>query len=122
YITIQSYRFEDRLEFDKNVPAELLKIEVPKFILQPIIENSIRYGLQEMVGVCKIQLVAEKVNDTLELNLSDNGPGMDESYLRKIEKGNYEPKGTGLGLKNINERIKILFGESYGLTIKSEKG
>lgn len=122
YLTIQSYRFEDRLQFDKNVPAELRKIEVPKFILQPIVENSIRYGLQEMVGVCKIQLVAEKKNDTLELNLSDNGPGMDESYLRKIEKGNYEPKGTGLGLKNINERIKILFGESYGLTIKSEKG
>ncbi|MBB6513766.1 two-component system sensor histidine kinase YesM [Gracilibacillus halotolerans] len=122
YITIQSYRFEDRLQFSKNVPDELLSIHVPKFILQPIIENSIRYGLQEMVGICKISLTGEKEAGILELRLTDNGPGMDASYLQQIKQGNYEPKGTGLGLRNINDRIKILFGEEYGLTINSEKG
>lgn len=122
YLTIQRYRFEERLQFYKKVPEDLLNIQVPKFILQPIIENSIRYALQEMIGICEISLVGERKGNRLELHLSDNGPGMDEEYVKQIRKGNYEPKGTGLGLRNITERIKILFGEEYGLAITSEKG
>lgn len=56
------------------------------------------------------------------ISIKDNGPGMEENYINRIMTGDYQPKGTGIGLKNIEERLKILFGENYGLTIESEKG
>ncbi|WP_425431943.1 sensor histidine kinase [Gracilibacillus ureilyticus] len=120
YITIQKYRFEERLLFQKQIYEELLNVNVPKFILQPIVENAIRYGLQEMVGVCEILLDIKEEHGNICITVSDNGPGMTLKHLNNVIKGNYEPKGTGIGLRNINERIKILFGENYGIKIDSE--
>ncbi|MFC4404887.1 cache domain-containing sensor histidine kinase [Gracilibacillus xinjiangensis] len=122
YITIQKYRFEERLYFKKNIPNHLLQLKIPKFILQPIVENAIRYGLQEMVGVCEIILDINEYEGDIKIMISDNGPGMEREYLINLIKGEYIPKGTGIGLKNINERIKILFGSDYGLHIESETG
>ncbi len=119
YITIQQYRFEDRLIFQKDIAPELLERKVPKFIIQPIVENSIRYALQEMVDSCTILLVAKEKNNCLMLYIRDNGPGMDTDFLEKVDKGTTQPKGNGIGLKNINDRIKLLFGDQYGLDIKS---
>ncbi|SFM21233.1 two-component system, sensor histidine kinase YesM [Gracilibacillus orientalis] len=119
YITIQSFRFEERLDFRKNIPPKYDEVLIPKSIIQPIVENSIRYGLQEMIGVCTIKVEVEEINEDLLISVSDNGPGMEEDYLNKIMTGDYQPKGTGIGLKNIEERIKILFGESYGIYIES---
>ncbi|UOQ85267.1 cache domain-containing sensor histidine kinase [Gracilibacillus salinarum] len=122
YLTIQKYRFEDRLLFSKDIPDELLDVQIPKFIIQPIIENAIRYGLQEMVGVCSIHLSILHVDETLVIRLIDNGPGMSPSYVEQIKQGNYRSKGTGIGLRNINERVQLLFGEAYGLHIESTWG
>lgn len=122
YIIIQSYRFEERLDYRKDIPDKYLKAEIPKSIIQPLIENSIRYGLQEMVGVCTIMVIVIEDEDALMISVKDNGPGMDENYIDKINQGDYQPKGTGIGLRNIDERIKILFGENYGIYIESEKG
>ncbi|UOQ85263.1 cache domain-containing sensor histidine kinase [Gracilibacillus salinarum] len=120
-ITIQSYRFEERLHFEKNIPAHYLQLLIPKSIIQPLVENSIRYGLEEIMGVCKIKItVTEKDND-LYISVEDNGAGMDPDYLMKVKQGVHEPKGTGIGLNNINERVKILFGDEYGIKIESEK-
>src|SRR5699024_3853152 len=119
---IQSYRFEERLDYRKDIPDKYLKAEIPKSIIQPLIENSIRYGLQEMVGVCTIMVIVKEDEDALMISVKDNGPGMDENYIDKIIQGDYQPKGTGIGLRNIDERIKILFGENYGIYIESEKG
>ncbi|KAB8131747.1 sensor histidine kinase [Gracilibacillus oryzae] len=121
YITIQKYRFEDRLYFTKHIPEHLLRMDVPKFILQPLVENSIRYGLQEMMGRCEIILEIKETVQNIEIIISDNGPGMTVSHLHNVRKGEYEPKGNGIGLKNISERIKILFGNDYGLRMESEQ-
>ncbi|QGH34166.1 HAMP domain-containing protein [Gracilibacillus salitolerans] len=122
YITIQSYRFDERLQFTKDIPKQFLQVQVPKFIIQPLVENAIRYGLQEMIGVCKIHLSIQESEDALFIFIEDNGPGMQKSYLEQIESGDYQPKSTGIGLRNINERVKILFGEEFGLVIDSEIG
>ncbi|SHM94260.1 cache domain-containing sensor histidine kinase [Gracilibacillus kekensis] len=122
YITIQSYRFEERLEFSKDIPDSYLSEQVPKFIIQPLVENAIRYGLQEMIGVCKIQLSVMEEKGFFIIHVEDNGPGMQKAFLEQIETGEYQPKGTGIGLRNINERIKLLFGEEYGLKVDSVIG
>lgn len=122
YITIQCHRFDERLQVSKDIPKSFLSVLVPKFIIQPLVENSIRYGLQEMIGVCKIHLSIKDIEGTIVICVEDNGPGMQKSYLQQIEKGNYKPKGMGIGLRNINERVKMLFGEEFGLTIESEIG
>lgn len=121
YITIQSYRFEERLDFRMDIPEEIMDCKIPKFVLQPLIENSIQYGLQQIVGICKIQIKGRIVGDKIILSVRDNGPGMDGQFLRQLETETYEAKGTGLGLKNVRERIELLFGEPYGMEIMSER-
>ncbi len=122
YIIIQSHRFEERLVFNLDISDSFMGCKVPKFVLQPLIENSIQYGLQQMIGVCEITVHGELVEDNVVLTVEDNGPGMDEQYLEQLRLDTYESKGTGLGLKNIRERIKLLFGEPYGINVDSEIG
>jgi len=125
YITIQSYRFEERLDFKMDVPDVMMHTKIPKFALQPLIENSIQYGLQNMVDKCEIRLQGRIVEDHVELTVTDNGPGMKKTVLEDIERETYEAhesKGTGLGIRNIRDRIQLLFGDQYGLTIVSEEG
>src|SRR5699024_276035 len=127
YITIQSYRFEERLDFKMDVPESIRHTEIPKFVLQPLIENSIQYGLQKMVDKCEIQLQGRIVGDHVELTVTDNGPGMERAVLEDIGSETYETnetnesQGTGLGIRNIRDRIQLLFGDEYGLTIDSEE-
>ena len=122
YIIIQSHRFEERLIFNLDIPDHILGCKVPKFVLQPLIENSIQYGLQQMIGVCEITVSGELNGDNVILTVVDNGPGMNQQYVEELHSDTYESKGTGLGLKNIRERIKLLFGEPYGIKIDSELG
>ncbi|WP_077625264.1 cache domain-containing sensor histidine kinase [Sediminibacillus massiliensis] len=121
YITIQSYRFEERLAFRETVPDSLLLCRVPRFSLQPLVENAIRYGLQQMVGTCTITIEAKTVGQYVVISVEDNGPGMEGELVEKIASGHYESQGTGIGLKNIDERLKILFGPPYGVEVQSEK-
>lgn len=118
YITIQKIRYEDRLEFKVNVDEEIKECCVLKLILQPIVENSIKYGVEYLTGVCEIEITASKDGETLLLEVMDNGTGVSEEFMDKFKKGEVESKGTGIGLKNIEERIKLFFGEEYGLEIK----
>ncbi|GAB2544532.1 cache domain-containing sensor histidine kinase [Gracilibacillus alcaliphilus] len=119
YITIQRYRFEERLQFSKDIEEKYLTVMVPKFIIQPLIENSIKYGLQEIIGPCAVTLSVREEEQQIIITIADNGPGMNPDYIREIEQGEYTAKGTGIGIRNINERIRMLFGEEYGLKIES---
>lgn len=120
YICIQKIRYEDRLAFHMNIEEAVQACVMPKLTLQPIVENSIHYGLEKLLGVCTISVEAYKKQDMLYIDIIDNGPGMDEAFLDKLRKGQIEPQGSGIGLKNINERIKIVFGPSYGLSVDSK--
>lgn len=121
YMTIQKYRFEDRLSFEKDVDPQLVNHPIVKMSLQPIIENAIKYGVEKQSRGCLITLRIHRANDMIEIVVSDDGPGMSETLLQKVRSGEVATKGTGIGLKNIDERIKLTFGESYGLTIDSKE-
>lgn len=120
YITIQTFRFEERLDFKLNVPEELLSCGLPKLALQPLIENAIHYGLEEMIDSCTISIQAYTEEGYLYIVVRDNGPGMEQAYADKLLSGEVQTKGTGLGLRNIEERIKLLYGEEYGLHVSSQ--
>ncbi|MOA17760.1 Sensor histidine kinase YehU [compost metagenome] len=121
-MTIQKYRFEERLDFHVDVPEKLLQCGLPKLSLQPLVENAINYGLEQMIDVCTIKVHAYTENAFLYVTVEDSGPGMEKLFVKQLLSGQVQTKGSGLGLKNIEERIKLLYGEEYGIAVESEPG
>lgn len=120
YITIQKYRYGERLQFklEKEPGAEYLSI--PKLTIQPIVENAIQHGLEEMMETCTISVQISTGEDDVRIIVRDNGPGIDKATIQKIHEGKVKPKGSGIGLYNINERIHLMFGEDGGVKIDRE--
>ncbi|CAM3661682.1 sensor histidine kinase [Marinicrinis lubricantis] len=122
YITIQQMRFGERLAYSSSDLSEFLSFQTPKLTIQPIIENAIHHGLEMISGVCKIRLDIQAKDHFLLITVTDNGPGIDDATLGAIHQGVVKSKGTGIGLKSIHERIRLLFGDAYGLHIESVLG
>ncbi len=120
YVTIQKFRFEDRLNFEIEINEQEKDCIVPKLVVQPLVENSINYALETMIECCRIKVMVEKVENDLHIIVEDNGIGMNEDHLENVIKGKYKSKGNGIGLKNIESRIKFVFGQEYGLTVESK--
>ncbi len=132
YFFIQQYRFGKHLhlniQIDKDDEEQVLKYKIPKLTLQPIIENSIIHGLEEKIGECNLLIKIITTKDRLLITVSDDGIGIDEATLKNIQNRlimrsfnyikNNEENG-GIALQNVNNRIKLLFGEEYGLSIES---
>jgi len=120
YIIIQKYRFEERLDFSMHVDLDVFDNYIPKLTLQPLVENAIHYALETMIEPCKIRIYSILNKDNFQLIVEDNGPGMEPEILAKVKKGEMKTRGQGIGLSNINERIKISFGADYGVNIESK--
>lgn len=118
YLKIQKFRYKSQFSYTLDVDPECLKYLCNKITLQPIIENSIVHGL-DMVDEGEIRIGIHQDGDDVVLTVEDNGVGMTEEQCREIlhrEAGDR----TGIGIKNVNDRIRIYFGKKYGLTITSE--
>lgn len=122
YIHIQKIRYEGRVLFQIRIPEDHLQYIVPCMILQPIVENSIKYGVEDMLDVCTISVSSMDIGSDIQIVVQDNGPGMGAELLEKLRNFEVTPRGNGIGLLNINERLQILFGEKYGLSIESQSG
>lgn len=121
YLIIQQIRYEDKFDFVIEAEAEVLKYKSLKIILQPLIENSIYHGIKRMVDKGMIKIIAGVVNDKICLEVSDNGLGMSPEKVSNILQKNSKGKGhSGIGVKNVHERIQLYFGSEYGLSIESE--
>ena len=120
YITIQKIRYGERLDFSMEADEEILDCSILKLTLQPIVENSITHGLENLTGPCKISVTAKRIQDLIRIEVTDNGPGISEDILTKLRNMEIESKGFGIGLSNIDKRTKLIFGEKYGLVFESE--
>ena len=123
YLTIQKMRYKDKLEFQIEVDSSILYIPLIKLVLQPIIENAIYHGLKykESKGLLIVKGFMKDGNAVLQV--IDNGVGMDEETLAHIydkHKVNYH--SNGVGVYNVQKRLKLYYGENYGITYESEKG
>lgn len=123
YITIQKYRFEDRLEYSIQCDETLYNAKIPKMCIQPLVENSINYGLEESTELCTIKITIEhlKEPDILTVLVKNEGSFFEDSLLEKLRSQEIKPHGFGIGLINIDERIKLMFGKEYGLTLYNEQ-
>jgi two-component system sensor histidine kinase YesM len=124
YRIIQSARFENKLTWSILVPDELRSLYVPKMMIQPIIENSILHGMDNMKPLLTITVEAFIEDETLVIRVTDDGKGMSEEQVRTVLTDNIskDQKHTGFGLPGVNRRVKIRFGEEYGLRISSKLG
>ena len=119
YLRIEQFRYKNQFTYTFDVDPECLSYLCNKITLQPIIENAIYHGLNRMVDEGQIRITIRQEGDDLLLSVEDNGIGMTPEKCREIL--HKEPGDrTGIGIKNVNDRIKIYFGEKYGLTITSE--
>ena len=121
YMIIQKFRYEERLQYNIIAPDNLLPYEVLKLTLQPLVENAIRYGLEENTETCRVQIIAKAHEQHLYLYVKNNGSFFDDELLLKLKSHQVEPHGFGIGLLNIHERMQITYGDDYGLTLYNEE-
>lgn len=120
YVTIQKFRFEERLDFLLLIDEEVNQCALPKLVIQPLVENAIHYALEMMIEPCKISVTAHKKGDNVHILVEDNGMGIEEQKLELLKSGKLKTRGNGIGLVNIEARIKFVFGDEYGLSITSK--
>lgn len=128
YVTIQSYRFGDRVGHNYQIDANVTDCMVPKMILQPLIENAVVHGMEGADHPCMLTIRAAREQNHLVLEVSDDGCGMDAVQLAALR----ERLGSGspmleenvrhIGLRNVHDRIRLMYGEPYGVQIESGLG
>lgn len=120
YLLIQSMRFKDRFTYEIHIQQGIRHLEVIKLIVQPIVENAIYHGMEGMYGDGEIIIRAYTKEKDLYISIKDNGMGMQPEQaeaLLDVTKEVVTEKGNGLGVRNVHERIRLYYGEPYGLTI-----
>ena len=120
YERLQSYRYPNCFDVKYCIDNNLMGNEIPKFIIQPILENAIFYGITDNIDKCIIKVSIQKKADALEIVVKDNGKGMSKEKVESIF--NSKSQTSSIGLKNVQERIKLIYGNNYGINIKSEEG
>lgn len=118
YIDLQKARYRDRFEIEIDMPEETLSCIVPDFITQPIVENAIFYSLKEK-EVCYILIRSRIIEDVLYISVKDNGIGMDQERINEVLDQSLSM--NKVGVRNVNERLKLNYGEKFGLQILSKK-
>ena len=133
YFAIQQFRFGERLHLTIDYtddPNNILECYLPKLTLQPIVENAILHGLEQKIGDGHLRITLSCTEKRLIIQVSDDGVGMEKDKLKALqealEKTTYEyidgRKEGGIALLNVNNRIRLLFGEAYGVVINSVEG
>ena len=122
YLAIQKYRYKNKFTSYFEVEPDIQQYKTIKLVIQPLIENAIYYGMEYMDGEGEIHIRAYTRERDLYLEVEDNGPGMPEEQVEHLLTGGEKArqKGSGIGLKNVNQRIQLYFGTQYGLEIESE--
>ena len=126
YVTIQQVRFGDRIQYAYDVPDELADALVVKLSLQPLVENAITHGLNRRGDRLHITVCAAAEGDELAVSVADDGGGIElatltrlrEALARPVAAGTLPTAEAGIGITNIDRRIKLLFGEEYGLRFR----
>ncbi len=126
YLALINLRFDYEIYLSLNMPEQIYEQEIPKMSLQPIIENAIYHGIEELAEDTSIYMKGILYEDYCIIEITDSGRGMSDEETRRLQKkiqGEFETTGSsgnGIGLKNVQDRIKISFGNDYGISIASK--
>lgn len=128
YLILINLRFDYEIYLSLNLPEEVLRQEIPKMSLQPIVENAIYHGIEELAEDTNIYIKGMIRDGDCVIEISDAGKGMDAEALERLRRriaGEIEPdggSGNGIGLKNVQDRIRMSFGAGYGIAVDSKSG
>lgn len=122
YITIQQFRYGSRASFEVTCSGELDRFRMPKMVLQPLVENAILHGVENSMEHCAVSVSVAEGEDSIHLKVQDTGQGMTPEHLEAVRAFTAKPKGHGIGLKNIRERLEMAFGKECVFRIDSEIG
>ncbi len=126
YLNIQRYRFPQEIQVEYQISPETLRWKVPKMILQPIVENALIHGLADTQKEKRLRICAYSLDQKeLICTVTDNGVGMSEERIQQVmrQKNNENKmRFSGIGIGNVDARIKMQFGKQYGISIFSQEG
>jgi two-component system LytT family sensor kinase len=117
YLQLERARFEDRLQVRLRIAPEVLPVVVPFLVLQPLVENAVRHGIEGRAGRGEIVIEAADAGTECRITVEDNGSGMDPDELRDHLAGSGD--GAGIGLANVDERMRSVFGDPFGLVVET---
>ena len=120
YLELERARFGDRLAVNLRVAPEVLPVRVPSLVLQPLVENAVRHGLEQLSGTARLQISAEDGGHEAVVTVEDHGVGTDPGRLADVLAGRHG--GQSVGLRNVDERLRATFGNDHGLTIETGVG
>jgi two-component system LytT family sensor kinase len=120
YLELERARFGDRLAVSLRVAPEVLPVRLPSLVLQPLVENAIRHGLEQLTGTARLRISAEDGGHEAIVTVEDYGIGVDPGQLADVLAG--RSGGHSVGLRNVDERLRATFGNDHGLTIETGVG
>jgi two-component system, LytTR family, sensor kinase len=115
YLDIESIRFGPKLRIEKSIDPDSLDVVMPSMLLQPLIENSIKHGLSPKIGEGRITIRSARQNGHAVIDIIDNGVGVSSGHVDRVRSG-------GIGLRNVNERLRVIYGANYQLQLDSVPG
>ena len=124
YLEIQEKRYEDKFDVDWQIPPEVKKCQIIRIVMQPLVENAIYHGIKPLTNKGLITISGRIVGETVELVVTDNGLGMTEEELRSLRanmQSDIIKESRHIGVTNVDQRLKLYFGEEYGLTVESQE-
>jgi two-component system sensor histidine kinase YesM len=123
YLAIQKQRYKDKLSYEFSFPTELSERQILKLLIQPLVENAIYHGIKNKEGPGMIRISGARENDTIVIRICDNGVGMTPEQLEALTDGRIEPsQSTGVGVRNVQDRIRLYFGPDFGVQFESRRG
>lgn len=126
YLTIQKIRLDERFHYEINVPEYVMEYSVPRVSIQPMVENAIIHGFDNLEGTGNISITAWEEGKQLIVEVADDGQGIPDEILKKLQisltDSNVETNSKSIGISNLNSRIRLMFGEKGCLSIDSEEG
>ncbi|MGH3384174.1 MAG: sensor histidine kinase [Nocardioidaceae bacterium] len=120
YLGLEKARFGDRLHVTLRVAPEVLPVALPFLCLQPLVENAVRHGLEAKPDAGHVTIVAEDAGNDCVISIEDDGVGDDPERVRRVLAG--EPASDSVGLGNVDERLRAVFGDDYGLVVETAPG
>jgi two-component system LytT family sensor kinase len=120
YVALEQARFGDRLAVTLQIAPEVLGVALPFLSLQPLVENAVRHGLDGESRVGHLTVVAADIGQECLISVEDDGVGMEPELVRRALSG--DPSGDSIGLANVNERLRQVYGEDFGLVVETAPG
>lgn len=121
YLVLEKARFREKLRIQRDIDQELLEYKIPTLTIQPLVENAVKHGITPKMNEGTVSISVKRVDKEIVITVKDDGVGMSKETLKNVLTPGFG-SGNGVGLSNVHERHKSLFGEKYGVVVESEPG